>query len=162
MSKRAAETLCVSYQAQYGIELGIARLCHTYGPTMIDGDDRAASSFLRDAALGRKIVLHSDGSTVRSYLYIFDAVRAILFILCKGQGGQAYNVAPDDSISIKQFAEFCAKHSGQALDFQPKNEGSFKIIRQVLDNSRLHELGWHALTNISDGVRKTIEILQHG
>ena len=160
ISKRAAETLCVSYQAQYGIETVIARLCHTFGATMVDGDNRAASSFLRDAVLQRKIVMNSDGSTLRSYLYVFDAVRAILFILTKGEKGQAYNVALSKSISIREFAELVAKHGVQEIEFKPQAEGSFKIVRQVLDNTELLNIGWTSQTSIEDGICKTIDIFR--
>lgn len=158
MSKRASETLCVSYNAGYGVESVIARLCHTYGPTMIESDNRAASSFLRNAAMKRQIVLHSDGSTVRSYIYVFDAVRALFFILTKGKVGQAYNVAPNDTVSIKEFAELAARYGRQEIKFQPQSEGSFKIIRQVLDNTKLYKLGWQEQTNIYGGIKKTIDI----
>ena len=158
VSKRAAENLCASFGAQYGVRTTIARLCHTFGPTMIDSDNRAASSFLRDAAAGQKIVLKSDGSTVRSYCYAIDAVRAIVYILMKGESSRAYNVAPDESISIRQFAELCAKHSGQELDFRPQSEGDFKIVRQVLDNTELHKLGWQAQFDIEDAIQRTIKM----
>ena len=160
MSKRAAETLCVSYQAQHGVDTVIARLCHTYGPTMIDGDNRAASSFLRDAALGRKIVLNSNGSTVRSYLYVLDAARGIFFILSKGSAGQAYNVAPNEAVSIGQFAELAAKYGVLEIEFKLQEECSFKILRQVLDNTALLHIGWTLQTSVEDGICKTIDLLR--
>ncbi len=45
-SKRAGETLCVSYAHQYGVPAKIVRPSHTYGPTMdLQGDDRVFASF---------------------------------------------------------------------------------------------------------------------
>ena len=47
-SKRASETLCVSYKEQYGVDVVIARPCHIYGSD-IERDDRAFAQFLRKA-----------------------------------------------------------------------------------------------------------------
>ena len=39
-SKRAAETLCISYIDEYGVDAVIARPCHIYGPHFTDSDNR--------------------------------------------------------------------------------------------------------------------------
>ena len=41
------------------------------------------------------------GSTLRSFVYIDDVVRAYYLILTKGQNGQTYNVSDNNFISIK-------------------------------------------------------------
>ena len=91
--KRAAETLCASYAAQYGVDALVARLCHVYGPTFTSSNSRADAQFIRKALAGEDIVMKSTGSQVRSFCYVADAVNALLTLLARGEKGQAYNVA---------------------------------------------------------------------
>ena len=55
-AKRAAETLCSAYRAEYGIDFVIARPGHIYGPTMTENDTRASSQFAKDV-IEKKILL---------------------------------------------------------------------------------------------------------
>lgn len=166
-SKRAAETLCTSYRAEYGVDVVIARPSHVYGSTMTTKDNRAVSDFLRRAAAGEDIIMHSLGAVVRSYTYALDAASGILTVLLRGTSGEAYNVADDrTNLSIREIATQIALVSGKKLviDLPNANEntGYTTITRQVMDATRLRRLGWKALTDIKHGVRDTLEILQDG
>ena len=82
-SKRAAETLCSAYADEYGVESVVVRLSHVYGPTMTDSDNRVSSDFIRKAKMGQDLVMHSTGTTVRSYIYVLDAVSGIICAMQK-------------------------------------------------------------------------------
>ena len=69
-SKRCAETLCVSYTKQYGLDTVIARPSHTYGANFTELDNRANVQFVNRAIKGDDIVLLSAGNQLRSYTYI--------------------------------------------------------------------------------------------
>ena len=45
--KKAAETMCVCFKQQYGLNVKIARLAHTFGPGMSIDDGRVQADFLR-------------------------------------------------------------------------------------------------------------------
>ena len=109
-SKRAAETLCVSYAAEYGADVVIARPCHTYGPHFTEQDNRVYAQFIRNVLRGEDIVMKSTGEQFRSWCYVVDCVSALLHILLKGECGEAYNIADADSnISIRELAELVAE-----------------------------------------------------
>lgn len=109
-SKRLAETMCVSYWREHGLPTKIARIAHTYGPTMdLNNDPRVFADFIRAAVKGENIVLHSDGMAKRPFCYIADAVAAYLLLLLEGRSGEAYNVANSNQfVSIRQLAEITA------------------------------------------------------
>ena len=46
--KKAAETMCASFRAQYGLNTKVARLAHTYGPGMSIYDGRVQADFLKN------------------------------------------------------------------------------------------------------------------
>ena len=159
-SKRAAETLCASYAAQYGVDALVARLCHVYGPTFTAANSRADAQFIRKALAGEDIVMKSAGSQVRSFCYVADAVSALLTLLERGERGQAYNVANRASVaSIREYAETLADIAGVKVvfDVPPEVEktGYTKITRAVLNPAKLEALGWMPKYDLRRGLEAT-------
>ena len=159
-SKRAAETLCAAYAAQYGVDALVARLCHVYGPTFTPSNSRADAQFIRKALAGEDIVMKSTGSQVRSFCYVADAVRAILTLLEKGEAGQAYNVANRDSVaSIRRYAGTLADIAGVRLTFdlppEAERAGYTRITRAVLNPAKLEGLGWRPKYDLRAGLEQT-------
>lgn len=105
-SKRLAETMCVSYWREYHVPVKIARIAHTYGPTMdINSDSRVFADFLNSIINNEDIVLHSDGTSKRPFAYLADAVAAYMLLLLDGIAGEAYNVAnSNEFLSVKELA----------------------------------------------------------
>ena len=164
-SKRAAETLCASYAAQYGVNARVARLCHVYGPTFTPRNSRADAQFLRNALNGEDIVMKSNGAQVRSWCYVPDAVNALLTLLRAGESGQAYNVAPRQAVaSIREYAQTLADLSGVQLrfDLPPAVEqaGYTRVTRAVLNPAKLEALGWRARYDLHTGLAHTLRCLQ--
>jgi len=161
-SKRAAETLCVSYAAEYGVDVVIARPCHVYGPRFTESDNRAYAQFIRNVRKGEDIVMKSDGSQFRSWCYVVDCVKALLYILMKGENAQAYNVAdPESNISIRQFAETIASIGGKKVVFDlpsdMEKKGFNPVTQSVYDVTKLISLGWKVPSDIISKLRSTIE-----
>lgn len=164
-SKRAAETLCAAYGAEYGTDCVIARPCHCYGPGFSPSDDRAYAQFLRNVLQGEDIVLKSSGSQFRSWCYAPDCVSGLLHILLKGEGGQAYNVAdPTSNITIRQLAEAIASLGGRQVVVQAPSEaeraGGNPVSRSVFAVDRLRALGWQVEGTWEEKLRHTLEELQ--
>jgi len=146
VSKRAAETLCVAYTKQYGVDTVIARPCHTYGPNATTNDNRANVQFVNNALQGEDIILNSDGRQLRSYCYIADVASAIFTILINGKSAEAYNIAnPEAKVTIAEFASIVAAQVGKKVIFVNSDEKSMEegtpIIKQVLNSKKLVNLG---------------------
>ena len=164
-SKRAAETLCACYAAQYGADAQVARLCHVYGPTMTPSNSRADAQFLRNALNGEDIVMKSTGAQVRSWCFVADAVNAILTLLVKGEKGGATNVANRHSVaSIREYAQTLADVGGVSLKFDlppaVEQAGYTKITRAVLNPGKLEGLGWSAKYDLKTGLEHTFGCLK--
>ena len=161
-SKRAAETLCVAYSRQYGIETVVARPCHTYGPHFTDSDSRAYAQFVRNARKHEDIVLKSKGEQYRSWLYVKDCASALLTILLKGQSCEAYNIADENScVTIRELAETIAHIGGGKVVFDLPSEvekQGFSVIRKaVFNTSKLEGLGWKPQYELHDALVETIK-----
>lgn len=165
MGKRAAETLCISYMAEHGVDVSIVRPGHVYGPTASASDGRVSSLWPRMAARGEDIVMKSDGVQIRSYTYAKDCATAILTVALRGKTGEAYNIAnPNVACSIRELAQTIAACAGvqvrmacpegsEAAAFNPMNNSR-------LDASKLVALGWRAEYDVARGIRETIAKLK--
>ena len=163
-AKRAADTLCVAYGAEYGVNTVIVRPGHVYGPSITKNDSRASSQFARLAAEGKGIVMKSEGAQMRSYCYTLDSASAILTVLLNGEKGTAYNISNRNSvISIREMAEAFAKAGNVDLimDIPTEEEkrGYNMMDNSSLDACRLENLGWRALIDMEEGAIKTLKEL---
>ena len=164
-SKRTAETLCVSYAAEYGADVVIARPCHTYGPHFTEQDNRVYAQFIRNVLKGEDIVMKSTGEQFRSWCYVVDCVSALLYILLKGENGQAYNIADVNSnISIRELADTIAGIGGRrvVMDVPEVDEekGYNPVTRSIFSVKKLTSLGWSPDMHICEGLINTINELK--
>lgn len=164
-AKRAAETLCIAYKEEFGLETVIVRPGHIYGPTITDKDSRASAQFTRSAVAGEKIVMKSAGTQLRSYCYVLDCASAVLTVLTRGESGQAYNISnPDSIVTISELARALAKVADTEVVFQDASREEMKgyssMSNSSLDSTKLEKLGWRALFDIEEGAHRTVQILR--
>lgn len=160
-SKRASETLCVSYSSEYAVETVIARPCHTYGPYFTESDNRVYAQFIRNVIAGEDIVMKSTGEQFRSWCYVVDCVSALLHILLKGENGQAYNIADSSSnISIKELADMIAAIGDRKvvvdLPTVEEKKGFNIVSKSVFSTRKIELLGWRTKGSMLDNMRNTI------
>lgn len=164
MAKRAAENLCCLYAAEYGVPVMVARLTQTTGPGIALNDNRVIAQFARLAAYGNDIVLHTTGESARPYCYTIDAISAIIFILLKGNPGEAYNVANEDTyISAKDMAEFVRVKFNPSITVRVElndNMGYAPVTKLRLSTKKLMMLGWKPKYNLSCIFSRLIEYLR--
>jgi len=161
-SKRASETLCVSYGAEYNVDTVIARPSHTYGPFFTESDNRVYAQFIRNVLNGENIIMKSTGSQFRSWCYVVDCATALLYILLKGEKGQAYNIADGGSnISIKELAEMIAEIAEKKviidLPSDIEKKGFNIVTKSVFSTKKLESLGWSIEGNMREKMISTIE-----
>ncbi len=164
-SKRAAETLCVSYAAEYGAETVVARPCHIYGPNFTETDNRVYAQFIMNILKGEDIVMKSSGEQFRSWCYVVDCVSALLFVLLKGVSGEAYNIAdPKSVLTIRQLAEMLAKIGKSKVIMEVPSEmesrGYNPVTKSVFSVDKLEKLGWKVSGTMNEKMQKTVEYLK--
>ena len=165
MGKRAAETLCIGYASQYGVDVSIVRPGHIYGPTALASDNRVSSLFARKAAAGEDLVMKSAGTQIRSYCHCIDCATAILSVLTRGESMQAYNISNRESvITIRRMAQILAKHgevqlildiptAAEQAAFNPMDNSS-------LNSEKLEALGWRGCFDAELGFAHTVAVLK--
>lgn len=164
--KKAAENMCVSFKDEYNLNTKIVRLAHTYGPGMSIYDGRVQADFLNNIIHKENIVLKSDGSSVRTYTYIADAIKAIILVLLNSTD-IVYNVSDDKKITIKELANILInlvpeKKLQLVFDIQQNNsKGTASFKNGILSNNKIkNELNWEPSYTIEEGFQRTIEHLK--
>lgn len=109
-SKRLCESMCAAYASEYGVPAMSVRLSQTFGPGVAQNDKRVFAEFGRSVMNHKDIVLLTDGSSKRCYLYTMDAASAILTVLLQGMPGSVYNAGnPDTYCSVYEMAVMVAE-----------------------------------------------------
>ena len=163
--KRIAETMCYAWNKQYQVPTVIARLGHTFGPSISLMDDRAFSVFIKNVVFGEDIVLESDGSAMRTFCYMTDAIRALFLVLLKGECGEAYNVINSNNYhSIREFAFLLAELPDAEKTKVVFGKGAAPQIYRNREH-RLYPpniektlaLGWRPRVFLKEGIERTVE-----
>jgi nucleoside-diphosphate-sugar epimerase len=163
-SKRAAETLCVSYASEYNIDVVIARPCHVYGPHFTESDNRVYAQFIRNVLQNQDIIMKSTGEQFRSWCYVLDCVSALMYILLKGKNGQAYNIADNNSnVTIKQLAEIIANIRNRKvivdIPSDVEKKGFNPVQKSEFSIEKIKSLAWRPQYDIRDGIYQILNEL---
>jgi UDP-glucuronate decarboxylase len=163
-SKRMGENMCICYSHQYGCNVNMLRLSHTYGPGVNLDDGRVFGDFVRDIINNRNIILNSDGSAKRSFCYISDMVIAFFMILFKGENKQAYNIASKEETSILELAKvLIGLYPQKNLNVEFAKgvfiEGYIRSTssRASYNINKIEALGWKQKINLKTGFKRMIE-----
>lgn len=164
VGKRACECLCHAYAKEYGVNVLIARMTQTFGAGVDYNDNRVFAQFARKVIKGENIELHTKGDTCRMYCYTIDAVYAMLYLLLKGEKGEAYNIANKDSyISIRDMAYMLRDEFNTNINVivNPKdNQGYAPETKLRLDTSKIESLGWSPKYNLKDMYKRLIDSMR--
>lgn len=162
--KRVCELMCSCYAAEYGVPVKIARLAQTFGAGISYEENRVFAQFAKSAINKTDIVLHTKGLSVGNYCYTRDAVAAILLLLVKGNAGEAYTVANEESnITIgnmaKMVAEKIADNQIKVVFDIPESDltyGYAPDVQMRLCSEKLQQLGWKPEVGLEESYKRMI------
>ena len=165
VSKSCADLIAISYFHTYGLPVAVTRCGNLFG----GGDlnyNRLIPGTIRSVLRGEAPIIRSDGTCVRDYFYVRDAVEAYLLLaerLPEEQfSGQAFNFGNEVPLSVLDIVRKIVSLMGQT-PLQPVilNEASHEIPRQYLDCSKARRLlAWEPAFSIEQGLRETISWYQ--
>lgn len=162
VQKITIEKLLYLYRYMYGLDYRIIRLANPYGPYQRpNGILGAVTTFTYKALKGDEITVYGDGSVVRDFIYIDDAIRAIMKIVNGENKHRTFNLGCGYGTSIKQVLETIEKALGIKLNVSYLEGRKVDVPVNYLDISR-YEKYYGALNPISleDGIRKTADFMK--
>lgn len=161
VSKSCADLIAQAYYETYKLPVCITRCGNLYG----GGDlnfNRIIPQTIKSILNEEAPVIRSDGSFIRDYFYVEDAVDAYIKLAEKVQelnlGGQAFNFSNEIQLTVLELVDKILKIMGSDLKPIILNEGSNEIKHQYLSAKKARDiLGWFPQYTIDDGLNKTIE-----
>jgi len=157
-SKLAADRLAHAYGQSYGLDVVVARLFNLYGP----GQPRYnVVGHIIEQALDGDIVELGNLSPSRDFLYVTDAVDALLTVVSEGTRGEAYNVGSGTDTQIGTLAENICQLVDKEVEVvsraERQRDDDVEIERHVADTTALRSLGWEPSVSMREGLLTTIE-----
>lgn len=157
-AKRAAEHLCALVGEQHGLETVIARCFAFVGPDLPLNVHFAIGNFIRDALTADAIIVHGDGTPLRTYLDQRDLAHWLFTLLGHAQPGQVYNVGSGEVISIAGLAHLVRDILApeKPVCILGQHDPSAPRSRYVPDIRKVHQqLGLSVTVPLAEAIRRT-------
>lgn len=158
-SKASAEMLVHSYSHSYNLPVITIRSNNVYGPGQYP--EKVLPKFIFQLMDGERLTIQGSGQQLRSFLYVEDAVDAVLCVMFQGKVGEIYNISSTDEISILQLATHLLNtfRPGDSLDTNIRfiEDRNFNDKRYWIESEPLKKLGWKQQWNIQAGLKATID-----
>jgi CDP-glucose 4,6-dehydratase len=161
VSKSCADLIGQAYWETYRVPVAITRCGNFYG----GGDlnfNRIVPGTIRSVIDGQRPVIRSDGTLIRDYFYIKDAVQAYAFLaerLLEGSaGGEAYNFSNEIQLTVRELVMLVCELAGRP-DLEPivQSNAPNEIPHQYLSADKARtELGWKPAYSLREGLLETI------
>ncbi|MBD5478457.1 MAG: NAD-dependent epimerase/dehydratase family protein [Lachnospiraceae bacterium] len=162
MQKLSIEKALYLYRQMYGMDYRIIRLANPYGPYQKpNGIQGAVTTFTWRAIHKEPIQVYGDGSVVRDYIYIDDAIDGIVRIAeCQGKH-RLYNLGSGRGHSIKEVIEMIAEVLGELPKVRYQAGRPVDVPVNVLDISRFEQdFGKLKAIELKEGICRLVEFYQ--
>ena len=156
-SKVGADRLAYSFHETHQFPVVITRSSNNFGP--YQHPEKLIPLFITNLLEGKKVPLYGDGQNIRDWLYVKDNCKAIAQVLDHGKNGEAYNIGGGNekkNIDITRSLLSILEKDESMIQYVEDRKGHDR--RYALDSSKIEsELGWKAVTDFEEGLRKTVE-----
>ncbi len=162
IQKVTIEKLLYLYQYMYGLDYRVVRLANPYGlyqrPNGVLG---AVTTFTYKALKNEEITVFGDGSVVRDFIYIEDAIKGIITIANNENKHRIFNLGCGYGTSIKQVLETIEMVLEKKLHVVYLSGRKIDVPVNYLDITR-YENAYGKLRPISlaEGIKKTVEFMR--
>ena len=165
VSKSCTDLIAAAYYKTYNLPVCVTRCGNFYG----GGDlnfNRIVPGTIRAVLKNERPTIRSDGTFIRDYIFILDAVEAYLFLAEKMDDksihGEAFNFSNEIQLTVIEIAQKILKLMNRE-DMQPKilNEAKGEIKHQYLSARKARDiLGWKPKYSLEEGLKATIKWYQ--
>jgi GDP-D-mannose 3',5'-epimerase len=162
VEKLFTEKILEAYNRDHDLHVRVSRQHNIYGPhgTYDGGREKAPAALCRKVALakdGESITVWGDGSQTRSFLYIEDAVEALM-LLMDSNFSKPLNVGSDVLVTVDELAHMIIDISGKTLRIQHDLTKPAGVAGRNADLRRIKDvLGWQPKVTLKEGLTCTYE-----
>jgi UDP-glucose 4-epimerase len=155
--KAISEQICLEYSRNFQVPLVVVRPFSVYGPGLRKQLFWELNQKVLKAGDGGTIELWGTGQESRDFIYISDFAESIKRIVQASDfGGQVYNLATGKEVTVNKVAALFVQALGRRVEIRFNNQsraGDPKNWRA--DVAKVKALGFNAVVDIEEGIRKT-------
>jgi len=161
VSKSCTDLIAQSYAKTYDLPITIARMGNIYGYGDLNFN-RIIPGTIKSILENKPIELRSDGSPIREYFFVLDAVSAYLTMAEMSQKkkitGEAFNFSSGEKFTVLQIVEKIMKEMGARGKPHIQNTSRHEIQDQYLSIEKAKKiLKWKPRYQTGEGLAMTIE-----
>lgn len=162
IQKLTIEKLLYLYHYLYGLDYRIIRLANPYGPYQRpNGILGVVTTFTYKALKDEEIVIYGDGSVVRDFIYIDDAIRGIFNIVNYAGKYKIFNLGQGKGTSVNEVVKTIEELLGKKLKIKYVESRKVDVPVNYLDISRYEkECGALHPIELKEGIKKTIHFME--
>lgn len=160
-SKACADIIAQCYHRTFGMSICVARFCNIFGPGDI-APSRLITGATEAAIKGERQRLRGDGSAIRNYLFVEDAVAGLLALAETADrqdvAGEAFNFCDETPYSVREVIDRILALVGRpdlSPILGPGAPSEISIKRASAAKAR-RVLGWRPRVGLDEGLRRTI------
>ncbi len=162
IQKLAIEKLLYLYWYQFGLDYRIIRLANPYGPfQQPNGKLGVVTTFVYRALTHGKLEVYGDGSVIRDFIYIDDAIRGIINITNGENECRLFNLGSGYGTSVNEVIDTIKRIINPKLKVTHIATRATDIPVNYLDISRYEEAyGKLNPVSLETGILKTADFLK--
>jgi UDP-glucose 4-epimerase len=158
VSKLAGEHLSMAYHKEFGLPTVSVRPFNIYGPGQTG--EGALQIFIKRALKNEDIFIYGDGNQIRAWCYVDDFINCLLRVIENPKAiGQSFNIGNARAVvTIYGLAQTVCRTLGSKskIIFKPALSADIEL-RIPSVKKALELLGFEAITDLDEGIRKTAE-----
>jgi CDP-glucose 4,6-dehydratase len=161
VSKSCADLIALSYHNTYATPVCVTRCGNLYGPGDLNFS-RIVPGTIRSVLTGRRPIIRGNGTPVRDYVHVRDAVGAYLLLAQRMDDasihGLAFNFGTGEPVAVLDLTRRILRLAGRG-DLEPdvQNMANGEILAQYLSSERANTvLGWRPAATLDQRLAETI------
>lgn len=161
VSKACADMISLSYAKTFNMPIAITRCGNFFGGGDLNWN-RIIPGTIRSIIRNQAPIIRSDGTLIRDYIYVEDAVSAYLTLaesLAKNPDlrGEAFNFSNETQRTVLDLTNDIISLMNSQLKPVILAESKGEIEAQYLDSQKAHKmLGWKAKFPLEEGLKHTV------
>ncbi len=163
VSKSAADLISHSYFKTYGLPVIVTRFGNVYG----EGDlnfSRIIPGIMMALVKNKTLLIRSDGTYVRDYLYVKDVVAGSLRLAERAHktAGEAFNFGSRETLSVIGLIEKIQKILGKKIRYKILNRAKNEIPSQSLDFTKITKrISWKQAWSLEKSIPDIFEFYKN-
>jgi UDP-glucose 4-epimerase len=159
LTKYLGELMVLHWAQLYQVPAVSVRFFNVYGPRARTSGTYGAvfGVFLAQLLAGQPLTVVGDGTQTRDFIFVSDAVEALLQVIERGSRGEVYNVGSNQPASVNELVRLLGSPPTVHIPSRPGEPDC-----TWADTAKIRsEIGWAPRVSFADGVRVMLENIDY-